>query len=172
MDHPDPQAPLCFEGKHRGRGNGAPEAQIFGQITSKQAGFHAFWPPKQRHNHPHTPPGLTRPTRPVDHPTGPSTLRAPTLGPPGTRSDCTQQGPGPPGPLCFLVFVFSRPPAASDPPGRALTGESKTHRPAFSCTGGASLPLVGLSKKGMHCSTQDTALLPSDSRIRYQADTR
>ena len=30
--------------------------------------------------------------------------------------------PAPPPPLRFLVFVFSRPPAASDPPGRALNG--------------------------------------------------
>ena len=35
----------------------------------------------------------------------------------------------PPAPPVFSVFVFSRPPTASDPPGRALTGESKTHRP-------------------------------------------
>ena len=38
--------------------------------------------------------------------------------------------PAPPGPLCFLVFVFPRPPAASGPPGRPLTVESKTLRPA------------------------------------------
>ena len=37
--------------------------------------------------------------------------------------------PAPPGPLCFLVFVFPRPPAASGPPGRPLTVESKTLRP-------------------------------------------
>ena len=36
--------------------------------------------------------------------------------------------PAPPGPLCFLVFVFPRPPAASGPPGRPLTVESKTLR--------------------------------------------
>ena len=29
----------------------------------------------------------------------------------------------------FSVFCFSRPPAAPDPPGRALTGRSKTLRP-------------------------------------------
>ena len=39
------------------------------------------------------------------------------------------RAPGPPSGPCFLVFVFSRPPTASDPPGRALTGESITLRP-------------------------------------------
>ena len=64
--------------------NGAPQAQIFGQITSKQAGFHAFWPPKQRHNHPYTPSrGLIRPIRPVDHPSDrPIDPPGPYLGPP------------------------------------------------------------------------------------------
>ena len=37
----------------------------------------------------------------------------------------------PPGPPVFSVFVFSRPPAAPDPPGRALTGRSKTLRPVW-----------------------------------------
>ena len=34
---------------------------------------------------------------------------------------------GPPGRPCFIVFVFPRPPATYDPPGRALHGRSKTH---------------------------------------------
>ena len=38
-------------------------------------------------------------------------------------------GPGPLGPLCFLVFVFSLPPSASEPPGRTLTERSKTLGP-------------------------------------------
>ena len=42
--------------------------------------------------------------------------------------------PAPPGPLCFLVFVFPRPPAASGPPGRPLTVESKTLRPGTRLT--------------------------------------
>ena len=37
----------------------------------------------------------------------------------------------PPGPPVFSVFVFSRPPTAPDPPGRALTGRSKTLRPVW-----------------------------------------
>ena len=37
----------------------------------------------------------------------------------------------PPGPPVFSVFVFSRPPAASDPRGRALTGRSTTLRLAW-----------------------------------------
>ena len=36
---------------------------------------------------------------------------------------------GPPGPLCFLVFVFSPPPSALEVPGRPLTEKSKTLRP-------------------------------------------
>ena len=37
----------------------------------------------------------------------------------------------PPGPPVFSVFVFSRPPAASDPLGRAQTERSKTLRPVW-----------------------------------------
>ena len=36
---------------------------------------------------------------------------------------------GPPGPLCFLVFVFSPPPSALEAPGRTLSERSKTLRP-------------------------------------------
>ena len=36
---------------------------------------------------------------------------------------------GPPGPLCFLVFVFSPPPSALEAPGRTLNERSKTLRP-------------------------------------------
>ena len=36
---------------------------------------------------------------------------------------------GPPGPLCFLVFVFSPPPSALEAPGRPLNERSKTLRP-------------------------------------------
>ena len=38
---------------------------------------------------------------------------------------------GPPGPLCFLVFVFSPPPSALEAPGRTLPEGSKTLRPAI-----------------------------------------
>ena len=41
-----------------------------------------------------------------------------------SRTSCSYHQP-----LCFLVFVFPRPPAASGPPGRPLTVESKTLRP-------------------------------------------
>ena len=39
---------------------------------------------------------------------------------------CVERRPPRP-PPCFLVFVFFRPPATSDPPGPALYGRSKTH---------------------------------------------
>ena len=39
----------------------------------------------------------------------------------------------PPGPPVFSVFVFSRPPAAPGPLGRALTVRSKTLRPVCGC---------------------------------------
>ena len=71
--------------------------------------------------------------------------------------------PGPPGPLCFLVFVFSRPPAASDPPGRALNGESKTLRPAA-----AAAPLL-------HCrphTRPSSALTPAPPLARPLPDRR
>ena len=62
--------------------------------------------------------------------------------------------PGPPGPLCFLVFVFSRPPAASDPPGRALNGGLKTLRPAHvhvkGYDGSASEPRLGKQAMARH----------------------
>ena len=70
---------------------------------------HAFWPPKQRHNHPHTPSGLTRPTRPVDHPTGPlrpSTPPGPLPWAPLGLGLIRLRAWAPPGPLRFLVFVF------------------------------------------------------------------
>ena len=89
--------------------NSAPQARNCGQITSKQAGIHAFWPPKQRHNHPHTPSGLTRPTRPVDHPTGPlrpSTPPGPLPWAPLGLGLIRLRAWAPPGPLRFLVFVF------------------------------------------------------------------
>ena len=63
--------------------------------------------------------------RPAHRPSGPLPWAPLGLGLTALR------GSAPPGPLCFLVFVFSRPPAASDPPGRALNGESKTLRPAW-----------------------------------------
>ena len=37
---------------------------------------------------------------------------------------------GPPGPLCFLVFVFSPPPSALEAPGRPLNERSKNLRPS------------------------------------------
>ena len=37
---------------------------------------------------------------------------------------------GPPGPLCFLFFVFSHPPTTSNAQGRPLTERSKTLGPA------------------------------------------
>ena len=49
----------------------------------------------------------------------------------------------PSGPHVFSVFVFSRPPAASDPWGRALTGRSKNLRPVF-CIGQALLIISNL----------------------------
>ena len=115
--------------------NSAPQARNCSQITSKQAGIHAFWPPKQRHNHPHTPSGLTRPTRPVDHPTGPlrpSTPPGPLPWAPLGLGLIRLRAWAPPGPLRFLVFVFSRPPSALEALGRPLTEISKTLRPAVS----------------------------------------
>ena len=41
---------------------------------------------------------------------------------------------GPPPPPCFLVFVFSRPPTASDPSGPALPERSKTLGPVVDVT--------------------------------------
>ena len=38
-----------------------------------------------------------------------------------------------PGPLCFLFFVFPSRPLPLTPPGRPLTGISKTLAPGFKC---------------------------------------
>ena len=40
----------CLENK-----NSAPQARFCGRNASKQAGFHAFWPPKQQYNQPQPP---------------------------------------------------------------------------------------------------------------------
>ena len=70
--------------------------------------------------------------RPSDRPIGP-------LGPyswaPLGLSLTALRARAPPGPPVFSVFCFSRPPAAPDPPGRALTGRSKTLRPGIATDG-------------------------------------
>ena len=49
------------------------------------------------------------------------------------RAAALPLGPlGPLGPLCFLVFVFSLPPSASEAQGRPLNERSKTHGHATS----------------------------------------
>ena len=118
----------CLENK-----NSAPQARFRSQTPSKQAKVHAFWLPKQQCNQPQPPQPphwSTRPTGPVDHPADPPTHRAPHPHPTLALGLRTLGAPGPPPGPCFPVFVFSRPPASSDPPGLALTERSKTLRPA------------------------------------------
>ena len=67
-----------------------------------------------------------------DSPDGPSPLQA-------VRGPVWRAGP--PGPLCFLVFVFSPPPSALEAPGRPLNERSKTLRPG---SRGSRAPPVGL----------------------------
>ena len=95
--------------------------------------MHAFWLPKQQCNQPQPPQPphwSTRPTGPVDHPADPPTHRAPHPHPTLALGLRTLGAPGPPPGPCFPVFVFFRPPASCDPPGRPLTERSKTLRPA------------------------------------------
>ena len=118
----------CLENK-----NSAPQARFRSQTPSKQAKVHAFWLPKQQCNQPQPPQPphwSTRPTGPVDHPADPPTHRAPHPHPTLALGLRTLGAPGPPPGPCFPVFVFSRPPASSDPPGRPLTERSKALRPA------------------------------------------
>ena len=118
----------CLENK-----NSAPQARFRSQTPSKQAKVHAFWLPKQQCNQPQPPQPphwSTRPTGPVDHPADPPTHRAPHPHPTLALGLRTLGAPGPPPGPCFPVFVFSRPPASSDPPGRPQTERSKTLRPA------------------------------------------
>ena len=50
---------------------------------------------------------------------------------------------GPPGPLCFLFFVFSHPPTTSNAQGRPLTERSKTLGPARAAGRGGKSRLNG-----------------------------
>ena len=117
--------------------NGAPQAQRraaganFWPNHFKTGGFPCILATQATAQPPLYPISWTDPTdparrpsvRPAHRPSGPLPWAPLGLGLTALR------GSAPPGPLCFLVFVFSRPPAASDPPGRALNGESKTLRP-------------------------------------------
>ena len=70
----------------------------------------------------------TRPTRPVDHPTGRPAHHLPPLGPTlGTRPD-GPLSPGPLGPPLFFVFCFRGSLAGSLGAGRPLSERLKTHR--------------------------------------------
>ena len=119
----------CLENK-----NSAPQARFRSQTPSKQAKVHAFWLPKQQCNQPQPPQPphwSTRPTGPVDHPADPPTHRAPHPHPTLALGLRTLGAPGPPPGPCFPVFVFSRPPACCDPPGRPLNERSTPHRPMY-----------------------------------------
>ena len=96
-----------------------------------------------------------RPTRPVNHPTSPSTLRGlggpslpPPLGPIGTRPDGTQ-GPGPPSGPLFSVFCFPGSLAGSLGLGLPLTERLKTHRPDGETANWAEKLLIGRSNPSL-----------------------
>jgi hypothetical protein len=86
---------------------------------------------------------------------------------------------GPPGPLCFLVFVFSPPPSALEAPGRPLSERSKTLRPAQRSSRGSTI--VGPSTLSvpkvyfvctydMHLSQFITSYHVCDIAVIYLAD--
>ena len=148
--------------------NSAPQARFRSQTPSKQAKVHAFWLPKQQCNQPQPPQPphwSTRPTGPVDHPADPPTHRAPHPHPTLALGLRTLGAPGPPPGPCFPVFVFSRPPASSDPPGLALTERSKTLRPGSSRCSSPQQPLATrmCSPRAFRSSASD---MPSSARRR------
>ena len=80
--------------------------------------------------------------------------------------------PAPPGPLCFLVFVFPRPPAASGPPGRPLTVESKTLRPASADGPSCFSPRQFCAPLGSSIGTTAGILPASLLRLEMGVDTQ